>query len=173
MWHQPKQIVRNRDMYVNSCDRSCPLCTTRVRRRAPPACARRRAPALAWDAPGVYRKRPVPGFIETGHTPCSRIGSAKIAPLRGKGEKKEALKELSQPQKSSRCGEQEREGEGEATPHAIKSPSCGPVETTASAKAPHPPLNSAPHEGRCQKRRAASHLRLLSKSAPCGALGIS
>lgn len=173
MCDQAKQIVRNRDMYVNSCDRSCPLCTARVRQRAPPACARRRAPALAWDAPGVYRKRPVPGFITTGHTPCSRIESAKIAPLRGqRREEGDAQRALPAAKiVSLRRATKRRGRRGDSTRH--QKPPMRAGGNNGERQGAHPPLNSAPHEGRCQKRRAASHLRPPSKSAPCGALGVS
>jgi hypothetical protein len=174
MCDQAKQIVRNRDMYVNSCDRPCPLCTTRVRQRAPPACARHRAPALAWDTPGVYRKRPVPGFITTGHTPCSRIESAKIAPLQGqRREEGDAQRALPVAKiVSLRRATKRRERRGDSTRHQ-KPPHAGRWKQRRAPRRHHPSLNSTPHKGRCQKRRAPSRLCLPSKSAPCGALGVS
>ena len=98
-------------MYVNSCDRPCPLCTTRVRqtctarvRKAQSACAR----------VGYARslsKTPRSGFHHNWPHPLFAPRSRENPPAaEGKGEKKEALKELSQPQKSSRCGGNKERG---------------------------------------------------------------
>jgi hypothetical protein len=160
MWHHPKQIVRNRDMYVNSCDRPCPLCTTRIRRRAPPSCARRRAPALAWDAPGAFR-RSFRRWRERPRSRGMRPESIKNAPFRVSSQLAKPLfaprsrenrpvagartrrrrRSKSSPSRENRpAAEGKKESEerrGNSTRHQ-KAPSCEPVATTASAKAPPP-----------------------------------
>lgn len=161
-------------------------CTARVR-KAQSARARVDAPnhfaALAVGSESArarvgcarsLSKTPRSGFHHNWPHPLFAHRVRENRPVAGAKARRRRRSKSSPSRKNRLAAESNKEkGKARRLHPPSKAPSCGPVETTASAKAPHPPLNSAPHEGRCQKRRAASHLRLLSKSAPCGALGVS
>lgn len=100
MCYQLKLIARNRDIYVNNCDRLCSLRANRARRRTPqrpaPCTARVRKAQSARARVGYARslsKTPRSGFHRNWPHPLFAHRVRENRPVAGgKGEKKETLK---------------------------------------------------------------------------------